>query len=550
MRRHRPSRRRTVRALGASVLAAAALTAATAPSAAGTVRVLRVGSWHGIPGNEPTIAAALADARPGDWILVGPGDYHPRADYDPSQAGAAFPAAVLVTTPDLHLRGMDRNAVVVDGTRPGAPACSAAPGDQDYGPPDANGKPRGRNGIEALFADGLTVENLTVCNFLSGSGNSGNEIWWNGGDDTGTVGMGTWWGNWLSATSTFYDPKHPDTSAQYGLFVSNARGPGSMSHTYASNFSDSGYYIGACPDCNAEIDDAHAQYNALGYSGTNSGGHLVVRNSEFDHNKDGFDTNSQNSADAPSPQDGACPNGGTGPTGTHSCWVFEYNYVHDNNNPNVPASGEAALGPIGTGLSIAGGRNDTVVHNRFVNNGSWGVLTTAFPDTSPAAASNVPNCRGGVLGGALLGLTLPCLYDVWGNEIADNTFIGNGGFGNPTNGDIADLAPPPVEQLLAPGDCFHGNVNGVGLPASTWPVTAQTLQSRCGLPVYPDPVSDAALLAQVACASAAFGSCPAGLPPANYPQATAVVMPALSAQPSMPDPCAGVPVANPWCPLD
>ena len=55
------------------------------------------------------------------------------------------------------------------------------------------------------------------------------------------------------------------------------------------------------------MNHAWAQYSALGYSGTNSGGTLVVKNSEFDHNKDGFDTNSQNNDDSPSPQDGALP---------------------------------------------------------------------------------------------------------------------------------------------------------------------------------------------------------------------------------------------------
>ena len=69
----------------------------------------------------------------------------------------------------------------------------------------------------------------------------------------------------------------------------------------------------------------------MGYSGTNSGGHLIVQNSEFDHNKTGFATNSQNNDDAPSPQDGACPNRVIGPTGTRSCWIFQHNFVHDNN---------------------------------------------------------------------------------------------------------------------------------------------------------------------------------------------------------------------------
>ncbi|HAE84367.1 MAG TPA: hypothetical protein DCK85_13340, partial [Ktedonobacter sp.] len=38
--------------------------------------VLRVGSYHGIAGQFQSIQAAVNAAQPGDWILVGPGDYH------------------------------------------------------------------------------------------------------------------------------------------------------------------------------------------------------------------------------------------------------------------------------------------------------------------------------------------------------------------------------------------------------------------------------------------------------------------------------------------
>lgn len=530
----------------ATLIAAGA--AAIAPAQAAPIKVLRVGVWQGIPGNEPTIEAAVADARPGDWILLAPGDYHPRMDYSAAAQNIGPAAGITITIPNLHLRGMDRNQVIIDGTRPGSPACSANPADQDYGPLNTAGAHLGRNGVEAFKADGVTFDNFTTCNFLSGSGNSGNEIWWNGGDDSGVVGLGSWSGNFLSATSTFYDPKNPATAAQYGLFVSNSHGPGAMNNTYASNFSDSDYYIGACPDCNALIDHGHAQYSSLGYSGTNSGGHLIVRNSEFDHNRDGFDTNSQNSADPPSPQDGTCPNGALGPTGTHSCWIFENNYVHDNNNPNVPGVGVAGAGPVGTGVSLAGARNDTLINNRFENNGSWGVLTTVFPDTEAASEHNIPNCRAGVLGGTAFGQTVPCLFDVWGNEIAGNTFSGNGFFGNPTNGDLADLSVPPAESPGAPGDCFHGNTETNGSPATTWPLTLQTAQGTCGQPIYPDPASSAVLATQVGCASGALFPCPPSIPADSYPQQTGVVMPPLLPQATMPDPCAGVPVSNPWCP--
>ena len=532
---------RSVLALSTVALLAAFGIAGTGAQA-NPPQVLRVGTWHGVPGNAASIEDAMAQLQPGGWVLIAPGDYHPQMDY--AQLTSEAPAAVLDNAPGSHVRGMDRNGVIIDGTKPGSAPCSSAAGDQDFGPTGSGGAHRGRNGIETT-ASAVYFENLTVCNFLAGSTDSGNEIWWNGGDDGGHIGLHSWWGNYVSATSTYFGGN--DTAASYGIFVSNSDGPGSMNYTYASNFSDSGYYIGACPDCNAVINHAHSQNNALGYSGTNSGGHLIIENSEWDHNKTGLVSNSQNSADPPSPQDGACPNNGTGPTGTRSCWVFENNYVHDNNNPNVPAIGDAAIGPVGTGIVLAGDRNNVITHNRFANNGAWGVLTTLFPDTGAANPNNVSNCHGGLLGGTLLGQPIPCIFDDWGNEVSTNTFNNNGFFGNITNGDIADLSVPPLEKLGAPGNCFHGNTELGGKAAKTWPLLLQKLQSKCNNPLgYPDPVSTAALLVQVTCATQFLVPCPA-LPGVTYPRTTQVVMPPMPAQVSMPNPCAGVP-NNPWCP--
>ena len=531
---------------GAVVVVCVGLLAAfglTLPSAAAPSQVLRVGTWHGIPGNEPTIEAAMAALQPGGWVLIAPGDYHPAMDYQPAQATSRYPAAVLDSVANTHVRGMDRNGVIIDGTLPGSAPCSNASSAQDYGPIGTDGTHRGRNGVEAV-ADGVYFENLTACNFLSGSADSGNEIWWNGGDDSGKVGLGSWWGSYLNATSTFYNG--PDTAAKYGLFVSNSRGPGSMNYTYANNFSDSGYYIGACPDCNAVINHAHSEDNALGYSGTNSGGHLIIENSEWDNNNTGLVSNSQNSADPPSPQDGICPSGGTGPTGTHSCWEFVGNYVHDNNNPNVPAIGEASFGPVGAGIVLAGDRNNTITGNLFVNNDSWAVLTTLFPDTGAENPNNISNCHGGVLGGTLLGKQVPCLFDDWGNQVSNNRFSGNGHYANITNGDLADLTIPPAERPGAPGNCFSGNKQVGGAAAKAWPLLLQTLQARCGNPLgYPDLASTTVLLAQVGCATQALFKCSSSTV-AHYPRRTHVVMAPMPVQATMPNPCAGVP-DNPWC---
>jgi hypothetical protein len=318
---------------------------------------------------------------------------------------------------------------------------------------------------------------------------------------------------------------------------------------------DAAYYIGACQDCNTLVDDAHAQYSALGYSGTNSGGRLVIKNSEFDNNKTGFSTNSQNNDDAPSPQNGHCPGTLTGPTGTNSCWVFQHNKVHDNNNTTVPASGSAELGPIGVGLVISGGRFDTVTNNQFWNNKSWAVLDVPYIDTGTPPP--IAHCDGGVSNYLGLGW---CLYNAWGNEVSNNTFANNGGYGNPTNGDLADISDP---QPTEPGNCYHGNVNRGGTLSSA-PANIQSSMGSCGVlnqggtplnladVLNPNPNS---LVSQVVCASGVFGPCPT-LPSPPYPPNTPVgtypplsptpVLPALGPQKTMPNPCSGVP-NNPWC---
>ena len=277
---------------------------------------------------------------------------------------------------------MNRNTVIVDGTKSG-PACSRAKHDQNFGP-QGNGGAQGLNGIMVWKAANVWVQNLTVCNFLSGKGKAGNEIWWNGGDGSGKIGGHGYYGSYLTTTNTFYEPN--GTAAQYGIFSSNWTG-GTWFQTYASNFSDSGYYIGACQQqCNQTINRAHGEFNALGYSGTNSGGQIVIKNSEFDQNQDGFDTDTEN-GDPPSPQNGACPNGGISPiTHTHSCWVLMDNYIHDNNNPNVPEVGQAGSTPLGVGLSLSGARNDTVMHNRIVRNNAWGYSSRSSRRTDRRAS--------------------------------------------------------------------------------------------------------------------------------------------------------------------
>ncbi len=349
---------------------------------------------------------------------------------------------------------------------------------------------------------------------------------------SGQIGLHSYSGAYLTASST-YSNDGASPQGEYGIFVSNADGPGTIAHTYASNMADAAYYIGACPDCNAVLGDAHAQNNALGYSGTNSGGHLIIEDSEFDHNKTGVTTDSENNDDIPSPQDGACPAGGPAAgSDAASCEIWRNNYIHDNNNPNVPGVGEGLAGaaPIGTGIVVAGGRNDTITGNRIVRNGAWGILIVDQPymGTPPPGAE----CQGGIW--------IPpetCYYQAWGSETASNFLKDNGTFGNPTNDDLAMAALPHD-----PGNCFHDNVDPAGVTSDP-PNIQDPPYNPCS---QPNGGVDPLLVSEVLCATQLIFPCP-GLPGARYPRPTGVRLIPIPKQPSMPNPCRGVP-SNPWCP--
>ncbi len=534
-------------------------------------QVLYVGIFDGITtpaaSTFPTIQGAVNAAKKGDWVLIAPGDYHESDDAGITGSnpwvGKGYYGGVVITTPDVHVRGMDRNTVIVDGTSASASEpCSSAPGDQNF----LSGL--GRNGIVVWKANGVSIDNLTACNFLAGTGNAGNEIWWNGGAGSGKLGLKKYEGSYLTATSTYFansDPNDADicaTCALYGIFASNSK-DGTWNQVFANNFADSGAYVGACHRaCDVTIDNAWMESNALGYSGTNSGGQVVIENSTFNDNKEGLDTNTALTGDPPPPQDGECPgNKATGtsvliPGGVNSCWVFTGNLVEDNNNPNVPVEGTAGLGPTGTGMTISGGRYDTVTDNEFLDNGAWGILFAPYPD--PNTSSDGKTCAGtGGLNVSSFGISgVKCIYDPEGDALLNNEFSGNGSFGNPGNSDFGNLLGGGHE----PENCFSGNSEwDPTFTTETGPATdADSIDGHPGLtpstcgsrtakstPPLLGPNTDQTLLTQAECDAGVLSG--AGCSSANYPQATAVTMEPLPSLPSMPNPCTGAP-ANFWCP--
>src|SRR5262249_2691637 len=178
-----------------------------------------------------TVQGAVNAASPGDWILIWPGVYHEESTQWPT-------AGVWIQKPNLHIPGLDRNTVIIAGSNrtPTAPCPPPAAPRPPAAAPRATSGGGGRDGIVVWKASGVTIQNLTVCDYLAGTGGHGNEIWWNGGDGSAKIGMGTYRGSYLSATS-MYGPSdlHSPNLAQYGIFVSNARGPGVIERSYASN---------------------------------------------------------------------------------------------------------------------------------------------------------------------------------------------------------------------------------------------------------------------------------------------------------------------------
>ncbi len=217
------------------------------------------------------------------------------------EATEVKPTGVL--TDGLHIRGMDRNGVIFDGKKTGGSA------------------------VHVTGVNNTWVENMTGQNYQKGSANA---FYWTGVDG--------YWGNYLTAYN----------NGDYGLYAydstSSGRVPAAFAHDYASWNADSGIYIGGCRNCHAVIVASKSEKNALGYSGTNAGGELYLMNSEWDHNATGILPNTLTSEPDP-PQDGA---------------YIVNNYVHDNNDNDVPGAGITAIAPVGLGIGIAGGSNNIV----------------------------------------------------------------------------------------------------------------------------------------------------------------------------------------------
>ena len=448
-------------------LLVAALVGLALPGRAAACKTLAVTKDPSPFAHFTTIQQAVNRAKPCDWILVAP---------------AIYRESVVIRKAHIHLRGLNRNTVIVDG--------------------------RHRKGSNGIVVDGVNdvwVENLTVRNFDRSSRDddrAGNQIWWNGGDESGKIGLRGWHGNWL----TVYDD---GLLGGYGLFSANAVG-GEWNHVYASGFNDSGLYIGACPDCRAAVSNALVERNAVGYSGTNSGGHLVVQDSVFRNNSVGVVPNSLPN-DQPPPQLGTCdaasnttPTPTIASTAVARCTIFRRNRIVDNGNLSTPANSTTAQLPSGVGFLLLGAYGDLVQNNVITGNTNFGLLGIENPVPFPPTPKTV-------------------YFQLSGNKVLDNTLGGS---------KVADLAFEGglFGSKQSVNNCFSGNRLETSLPAdlTAWDCANATT-----------PNADSATSGQVFDAVVQLSTQSRKRVP--RPQ------PAPLPQPTMPQPCIGPPGRSPLC---
>jgi hypothetical protein len=475
---------------GMAVVALSA-TAASVASAwggtTGTVHIVGLGHFS-------TIQSAVNVSKGGDWVLIEPGVYHESVKVTGAHSG-------------IWIRGMNRNKVIIDGDH------------------------RVANGIEIDRANNVWVENLTVRNFDFGpecpDEECGNEIWWNGGPNSNTVTAHGWWGRYLTAYDT-------GLFGGYGIFTSHET-EGAWENIYASGFADSGIYIGACQECDARVTGAKMENSALGYSGSNSGGKLVIENSTFKHNLVGIAPNSEVPGDRPPPQDGECgrpnienpdPTPIITSTRIPRCTVVRNNLIINNGNLTVPVNGSTGIAPWGAGVELAGDYADLVERNVIVGNPTDGLL--GFEYANPFTPEN-----------GFMGTTF---FQLAGNRVSDNVFAHNGYRGGPFTGDVT----------LAGGFSEIELFQELGYPES------HSYNNCVSHNVLPDATFPAGIEGAWGCQNATTPQPGGGLPAVEYLVALQleanaireavppVGQPVPPPQPTMPNPCAGVP-SNPLC---
>lgn len=289
-----------------------------------------------VPSEAPTLTEAEARAKPGDTILIAPGTYEEQ---------------LLITTPDITVRGEDRNDTVIDGG-----------GMRPFG--------------VVAMADGVRVENLTVANAtFYGLLFTGLH------DETGPS----------APTANDYQPWNPAefpplqrfladhvtavNNGLYGIYAFNAQ-HGEIRDSYASGSADSGFYVGQCVECDILLTGNVAERNAVGFENSNASDSVVVAGNRFTGNRIGMTLLS-------SYQEAFLPQKGN---------VIVGNLIGDSAAEHTPAQ---ASGGFGTGIGISGGVGNLIVRNSIGDNVRAGILLNNAEDLPSFGNAFVENVFAG-----------------------------------------------------------------------------------------------------------------------------------------------------------
>ena len=198
-----------------------------------------------MPSEVKTLVEAEKRAQPGDMILIAPGVYKEQ---------------LLVETPDITIRGEDRNTVVIDGE-----------GTRSFG--------------IVSVADGVRVENLTTQNAIY-YGVLFTGLHDENGPSAPTVnGYEAWNPEEFPPLQRFLvDHVTAINNGLYGIYAFNAQ-HGAVVNSYASGSADSGLYIGQCRDCDILLEGNTAERSAVGYENANASDFVVVVGNRFTNNR-------------------------------------------------------------------------------------------------------------------------------------------------------------------------------------------------------------------------------------------------------------------------
>lgn len=278
-------------------------------------------AWVAVPDDAATISQAAEMVAAGGVISVAPGTY---------------PESVTLGTPDVTLRGLDRNRVVItgEGRRPA--------------------------GI-VVIADGVRVENLTVTEttlygVLFSGVHDGTEV-----TTPAEHGYETFDPEEFPALQRFrVDHVTATNNGLYGIYAFNAQ-HGVITNSWASGSADSGIYVGQCRDCDTLVSGNVATRNAIGFENANASDSLSIVGNRFSSNRVGMTlTTSYREAFVPQRAN-----------------VVAGNLVSNNHEEATPAQAEGAFG---IGIGLAGAQQNRLVRNRVVGNPHAGVILSNTED--------------------------------------------------------------------------------------------------------------------------------------------------------------------------